>query len=360
MGVARQSAMEKTCLMITFWGGLGEPFRSQMPYWVPEESQHQSGSEFEWLSLQGEVNCWAHSSRWAHRVRSRARSVPWAYRVYSRSRSVPWAHRVRSRSRSVLWAHRVRSRARSVSPQSPLQIPLRSVSPQSLLQIPLRSVSPQSPLQIPLRSVSPQSPLQSRSVPWAHRVRSSARSVPWANAVHSVPGAHTVRSVLEAHRACSVPGAHRAFSRMGILRNSLPSSGALCSTLVASCSACPALASCSAPPWHPWLPLSPGPLPLHGPGPPSLSRSAAPLVGRLGTSRSHSFKGGLCHLTTRGRHLPSSWTHFPKLHPPVTHHTLSCSPLSLSLYSLLTHHSAWLYCIHAWLLLMSSHLFHAL
>ncbi len=38
MGVARHSAMEKTCLMITFWGGLGEPFRSQMPYCVPEES----------------------------------------------------------------------------------------------------------------------------------------------------------------------------------------------------------------------------------------------------------------------------------------------------------------------------------
>ncbi len=38
MGVARRSAMEKACLMITFWGGLGEPFRSCMPYWNPEES----------------------------------------------------------------------------------------------------------------------------------------------------------------------------------------------------------------------------------------------------------------------------------------------------------------------------------
>ncbi len=25
-------------------------------------------------------------------------------------------------------------------------------------------------------------------------------------------------------------------------------------------------------------------------------------------------------LTTRGRHLPSSWTNFPKPHTPVTHH----------------------------------------
>ncbi len=48
-------------------------------------------------------------------------------------------------------------------------------------------------------------------------------------------------------------------------------------------------------------------------------------------------------LTTRGRHLPSSWTPFPKLHTPVTQHTLSCSTSLQSLYSLLTHHSAWLY-----------------
>ncbi len=36
MGVARQSAMENTCLV--FWGGLAEPFRSRMLYWVPVES----------------------------------------------------------------------------------------------------------------------------------------------------------------------------------------------------------------------------------------------------------------------------------------------------------------------------------
>ncbi len=38
LGVARWSATEKTCLMIIFWGGLAEPFKSRMPYWVPEES----------------------------------------------------------------------------------------------------------------------------------------------------------------------------------------------------------------------------------------------------------------------------------------------------------------------------------
>ncbi len=36
--VARRSATDKTCLLVFFWGGLAEPFKSRMPYWVPEES----------------------------------------------------------------------------------------------------------------------------------------------------------------------------------------------------------------------------------------------------------------------------------------------------------------------------------
>ncbi len=38
VGVARQSALEETCLVIFFSGGLAEPFKSCMPYWLPEES----------------------------------------------------------------------------------------------------------------------------------------------------------------------------------------------------------------------------------------------------------------------------------------------------------------------------------
>ncbi|KTG35894.1 hypothetical protein cypCar_00043160 [Cyprinus carpio] len=52
VGVARQS--EKTCIIVFFWGGLTEPFKSLMLYWVPEESLedyinlalHLSGSAF--------------------------------------------------------------------------------------------------------------------------------------------------------------------------------------------------------------------------------------------------------------------------------------------------------------------------
>ncbi len=32
------SVTEKTCLLVFFWGGLAEPFKSRMPYWVPEDS----------------------------------------------------------------------------------------------------------------------------------------------------------------------------------------------------------------------------------------------------------------------------------------------------------------------------------
>ncbi len=33
-----RSAMENTCLLVFFWRGLAEPFKSRMPYWVPEDS----------------------------------------------------------------------------------------------------------------------------------------------------------------------------------------------------------------------------------------------------------------------------------------------------------------------------------
>ncbi len=36
--VAHRSVKEKTCLMVIFWGGLAEPFKSRMPYWNPKES----------------------------------------------------------------------------------------------------------------------------------------------------------------------------------------------------------------------------------------------------------------------------------------------------------------------------------
>ncbi len=115
VGVARQSATEEACLMVFFWGGLAEPFKSRMPYWHPEDS------------LEGYVNLALSLSGSTFRMESTPEPAP------------------------------------PVSRQSPLQSllqsPLRPVSRQSPLQSPLRPVSRQSPLQSPLRPVSRQSPL---------------------------------------------------------------------------------------------------------------------------------------------------------------------------------------------------------
>ncbi len=94
---------------------------------------------------------------------------------------------------------------------------------------------------------------RARSVPGAHRARYRGRSVPGAHRGYSVLGAHRGRSVPGAHRARyrghSVLGAHRARSSVGTFRAhsraQSPQVVVPCSTLVASCSAGPALASCS-------------------------------------------------------------------------------------------------------------------
>ncbi len=85
---------------------------------------------------------------------------------------------------------------------------------------------------------------RARSVPGADRVRSRARSVPGADAVHSrvrsVPGADAVREPMQ-----FTP----VLGRAPVWEPTEPAPG-------------------PAPPWHPCVPIAPGPLPLHGPGPP--------------------------------------------------------------------------------------------
>ncbi len=106
MGVARRSAMEKACLMVTFWGGLGEPFRSCMPYWNPEESLE------DYINLALSLSAFRMETESAP-FREPTQSAPFREPTHSsfRARSVPGADRVRSRARSVPGADRVRSRA---------------------------------------------------------------------------------------------------------------------------------------------------------------------------------------------------------------------------------------------------------
>ncbi len=194
---------------------------------------HQPGSEFKRLCSR------ARSVLWAHRVRPEpppfreptesapepppisepteptTEPAPFREPTESVPEPTPFHEPTESAPEPVLWAHRVRSRA------APFREPTESESrrPQSLL----RSRSPQSPLwsrgpQSPLQSGNPQNPL--KYLLQNGNIQSSFKS-------------------------------------------SLPSSGAFSAPPWWH----PAL---PAPPCPPALPMSPGPLSLHGPCPPSL------------------------------------------------------------------------------------------
>ncbi len=92
MEVARQSATEEACLMVFFWGGLAEPFKSRMPYWHPEDS------------LEGYINLALNLTGSAFRVESAPKPAPF----HEPRESVPGADAVRSRARSVPGARKVR------------------------------------------------------------------------------------------------------------------------------------------------------------------------------------------------------------------------------------------------------------
>ncbi len=130
---------------------------------------------------------------------------------------------------------------------------------------PLQSRSPQNPLQSLLQSRNLQSPLQSRSP--QSPVQESSESSPGVLRVHF--RACSSLEALRVHfRARCRPGVHPSATQA-------PCPAGFASFILAVNSAleglCPALASCPVgAPWHPCLPLFPGPLPLHGPGPPSL------------------------------------------------------------------------------------------
>ncbi len=173
---------------------------------------------------------------------------------------------LRSGSRQSRSRARLRSGSRQSPPLSPLQSPLQSRAPEP---------APEPALQSPLRSGSQQS--RSRAAPFREPTQSGSIREPTESA----------------HKACE--GRRRCLHTVLLL---LP-----------------------APPWHPCLPLSPGPLPLHGPGPPipppySNPALSFPFVGPFWeTSGSRSFKGGSvrspgrrpCLSPPEGTTLPSSW-----------------------------------------------------
>ncbi len=190
LGVARRSAMENTCLMVVFWGGLAEPFKSRMPYWVPEEL------------LEDYINLALNLSGSAFRVELAAEPAPVQKPTESAPEPAPF---------------------REPTESAPEPAPFREPTESAPEPAPFREPTESTPEPVPgaqavrSRAHSVPGAHAVRSVPGAHAVRSRARSVPGAHAVRSVPGAHAVRSVPGAHtvrsRARSGQGAHRLRSR---------------------------------------------------------------------------------------------------------------------------------------------------
>ncbi len=107
------------------------------------------------------------------------------------------------------------------------------------------------------------------------------------------------------------------------------------------------------PPWYQWLPLSPGPLPLHGPGPPSFPDCAPirqfPLSDARERLEAIPLRGVVSGVQARRppshhQRSPSSFLLDSFILSPhtcaPTHHIPSCSPSSRTTYTTHSRHSA--------------------
>ncbi len=176
LGVTRRSAMEKTCLMVIFRGGLAEPFKSRMSYWVPEEL------------LEDYINLALNLSGSTFRVELTAEPAPFREPTESAPEPAPF-----------------REPTESAPEPAPFREPTESTSESAPFRELTESAPEPAPVREPTESTHETAPLK-----W------------WLSAPPWWPPA-------------------------------LP-----------------------APPWHPCLPILPGPLPLHGPDPPSLPQIPPP------------------------------------------------------------------------------------
>ncbi len=274
LGMAHQSATDKTCLMIIFWGGLANPFKSMMPYWAPE------------ALLEDYINLALNLTGSAFRVESAPKPAPFHEPRESAPEPTPFRGPTQSAPEPAPFREPEKSAPepapfRELGESAPEPAPFRELGESAPEPAPFRELGESAPEPAPFRELEESAP---EPAPFREATQSAPEPAPFREATQSTPEPAPFLEPMEsAHNPPALP----------------------------------------APPWHPWLPLPQGPLPLHGPGPPHPSPYSAPalpfpFVGRLGTSGSRSLKGGLCHesrpaflpLTTRGRHLSSSWTHF--------------------------------------------------
>ncbi len=308
--VARRSATEKTCLLVFFWGGLAEPLRARMPYWNPEES------------LEGYLNLALRLSGSAFRVESAAEPVCDSSQAAA---SAPKAPEVAVPAHT---AHEAPNMARPAytAPEAAVSVPTGEPTASAPEPAPFREPTESAPEPAPFREPTESAP-ESAQEPAPFRE-------PRGSAPEPAPS-------LEPRESAPEPAPFREPTQSAPFREPTESAHKACEVAAVSAHGPPAL---PAPPWHLCLPLSPGPLPLHRPGPPNPPPTPSPLFRSpcwaLGeTSGSRSFKGGVVSgvqpgvllLSARGRLLLESSLHSTHLctHSSL-HSTHLCTYSSLS------------------------------
>ncbi len=140
IGVTRRSAQE-TCLMVFFWGGLVEPFKSRMPYWHPEES------------LEHYVNLALRLSGSAFRVELAAEPAPF-------TESAPEPAPFRESTESAPEPAPFRESTESAPEPAPFREPTESVPGPAPFREPTESAPEPSPFREPTEPASEPAPFR--------------------------------------------------------------------------------------------------------------------------------------------------------------------------------------------------------
>ncbi len=216
LGVARRSAMENTCLMVVFWGGLAEPFKSRMPYWVPEElledyinlALNLSGSAFR-------VELAAEPAPFREPTESAPEPAPFREPTESAPEPAPFREPTESAPEPASEPASFREPTQSAPEPAPFREPTHSAPfREPTHSAPFREPTQSAPFREPTQSTPFREPTQSapfreptQSVPFREPSESAPEPAPFREPTES---AHAVRSVPEARSGL---GTHRARSR---------------------------------------------------------------------------------------------------------------------------------------------------
>ncbi len=164
MGVARQSATEEACLMVFFWGGLAEPFKSRMPYWHPEDS------------LEGYINLALSLSGSTYRMESTPEPAPFREPTESAPEPAPFREPTESAPEPAPF----REPTESAPEPAPFREPTESAPEPAPFREPTESAPELAPFREPSESAPEPAPFRepSESAPEPAPFREPSESAP--------------------------------------------------------------------------------------------------------------------------------------------------------------------------------------